>query len=331
MKGLFIALAALALTGVVFYSMSQVSDDTKYRQAFASFKTKFNKSYGSKSEIDFRYGIFVDNMKKIESRNANPSIKYTSDVNKFTDMTFKEFSNQYLMGAKENPHHGSSTPAKLTGKSVDWRETRGAVGPVKNQGQCGSCWAFSTVASLETTRVLAGNSYVALSEQELVDCASSYGNHGCSGGLMPFAFMYIAENGITTGANYPYRGVEGRCRSSSFTERYTITDLSQLATMDVNGLMDAIDKTVVSVAIEVQDSLMFYSGGVYHATDDSCGQGLNHGVAAVGYNNQDSDPYFIVRNSWGPGWGEAGYVKMAIGEGSGTCGIANEADVYPVL
>lgn len=329
MKGLFVALTALALTGLALYSITKSNDDSQYKEAFLKFKTQFNKSYGSKSEIDFRFGVFVQNMKKIESRNANPEIKFTSEVNHFGDMTFSEFTNQYLMDIKQNEHTPVEAVPIASGKTVDWRQTRGVVGPVKDQGQCGSCWAFSTVATFEAARSLAGNAYLSLSEQELVDCASSYGNYGCNGGLMPYAFMYIADHGLTTESKYGYRGVEGTCRASSFSERYWIKDLAQINPVDVSGLVKAIDTNVVSVAIEVQDDLMFYSGGVYH--NSNCGDALNHAVNAVGYSTEGSDPYITIRNSWGPHWGENGYFRFAMGSGRGTCGIANPTDCYPVL
>ena len=329
MKGLFLALTALALTGVALYTLSN-DNSSAYRAEFLKFKEQYKKSYGSQSELEFRFGVFQENMKLIQARNSDTTKRFKSAVNSFTDMTFDEFKNQYLMDPKENVQNKNLTATNLKSGNVDWRNTEGAVGDVKNQGQCGSCWAFSTVASLETSRFLAGNDFVSFSEQELVDCASSYGNHGCQGGLMPFAYEYIIDNQLTTESAYPYRGVEGSCRASSMPERYPITDFAQISPIDVNGLMSALDKTVVSVAIEVQHDFMFYHSGVYHAAGE-CGNALNHGVAAVGYNSEASDPYFIVRNSWGPSWGSEGYIQMAVESGSGTCGIANNSDTYPTF
>jgi C1A family cysteine protease len=297
------------------------------RKDFIAFKTKYNKSYGSKNELEYRYSVFQSNMDLINSSNADKTKRFSLAMNQFTDMTFDEFKNQYLMEPKENEHHMTLESGVLASGNVDWRTVTGAVGAVKNQGQCGSCWAFSTVASLETSYFLKNNNFVSFSEQELVDCATSYGNHGCNGGIMPYAFEYIMDNQITTEDAYPYRGTEGSCRASSMKNRYSLDTFGQINPINVNGLMSALEHTVVSVAIEVQDDFMFYNGGVYHS-DYGCGQQLNHGVAAVGYNSQGSDPYFIVRNSWGPTWGLGGYVRMAIGSGSGTCGIANPTDTF---
>ena len=328
MKKLFLALSAIAVTAITLYVLSKNSNDS-LRTEFMSFKAKYNKSYGSKSELEYRFSVFSENMNLINSTNADSSKRYTLAMNQFTDMTFDEFKNQYLMTPKENETQKSVASSKLTSGNVDWRTVTGAVGAVKNQGQCGSCWAFSTVASLETSYFLKFNKFVSFSEQELVDCATPYGNHGCNGGLMPFAYEYIMDNQITTEEAYPYRGIEGSCRASSMSDRYSIDSFAQINPINVNGLMAALEKTVVSVAIEVQDDFMFYNEGVYHNSE--CGDRLNHGVAAVGYNSESSDPYFIVRNSWGPSWGLGGYVRMAIGSGSGTCGIANPTDTYPLF
>lgn len=329
MKGLFLALTAMAVTGLTLFALSQ-NKDAKLREQFMSFKTKYNKSYGSKTELEYRFSIFSANMELIDNTNADKTKRYTLGMNQFTDMTFEEFKTQFLMKPKDNAANLGAVNVTPKAGKVDWRTVPGAVGPVKNQQQCGSCWAFSTVASLETSYFLKYNKFVSFSEQELVDCASSYGNHGCNGGLMPFAYEYIMDNKISTEQAYPYRAVQGYCRSYAMTDRYSIDSFAQISPIDVNGLIAGIDKTVVSVAIEVQNDLMFYNGGVYHGSA-SCGHGLNHGVAAVGYNTLSSEPYFIVRNSWGANWGLAGYVNMAIDNGVGTCGIVNETDTFPLF
>jgi len=329
MKTIVLALSAIALTGLTLFALSK-SSDSDMRKKFMDFKTQYNKSYGSKNELEYRFSVFQSNMDLISTSNADNSKRYSLAMNQFTDMTFDEFKNQYLMEPKENEHHKTLSAGLTASGNVDWRTVTGAVGAVKNQGQCGSCWAFSTVASLETSYFLKNNSFVSFSEQELVDCATSYGNHGCNGGLMPFAYEYIIDNQITTEDAYPYRGTEGSCQAASKRPRYSLDSFAQINPINVNGLMAALDKTVVSVAIEVQNDFMFYNGGVYH-NSYGCGSQLNHGVAAVGYNTESADPYFIVRNSWGPSWGLGGYVRMAVSSGSGTCGIANATDTYPIF
>ena len=330
MKGFVLALSALTLTAIALLTLTGKDSDSQYNEQFLSFKRKFKKSYGTQSEVKFRLSIFAENMRLIKKSNADESKRFTLGVTPFADMTFEEFVNQYLMKPRENPYNSVLMTESLLRGKVDWRNTRGAVGKVKDQGQCGSCWAFSTVASTETSRFLAGNSFVSLSEQELVDCASSYGNSGCQGGIMPNAFNYIMENGITTEKEYPYTGYGGNCRAAHTSPRYSIDSYAQINPINVNGLMAATDQTVVAVAIEVQNDLMLYTGGVYHASRN-CGYSLNHAVNTVGYDSETDDPYFIVRNSWGSSWGEKGYFRMAIGTNNGTCGIANETCTYPTF
>ena len=328
MKSLIITLSAIALTTMTLVFLSQNSESSMRRE-FMEFKSQYNKSYGSKTELEYRFSIFAENMNMIKLSNANKDKRFTLKKNQFSDKTFEEFKNQFLMVPQENEaHHLVSLSSPVSG-NVDWRTVRGAIGAIKNQKECGSCWAFSSVASMETAYFLRNQKFVSFSEQELVDCASSYGNHGCNGGLMPFAFEYIMDNKITTEEAYPYRAFEGTCRASSMSERYSMDSFAQINPIDVEGLKLGIKETVVSVAIEVQHDFMFYNGGVYHA-DSNCGQALNHAVNAVGFNTETSDPYFIVRNSWGPTWGLGGYVKMAIASGSGTCGIANPTCTFPV-
>ena len=296
------------------------------------FKSKYNKSYGSKHELQYRFEVFKSTVAKIEASNADPSKKFKMGVNKFSDLTFPEFKNQYLMPAKKNPNHGKKV---LTGKIIkgqkDWRQTAGAVGPVKNQEQCGSCWAFSTVASLEFAYWKENGKSASFSEQELVDCAGgNYGNYGCNGGLMNYAYDYILDNKLDRESSYPYRAVDQTCNHSNKKNRYSVKSYSLLQPANVNTLAKVAQNQVVSVAIEVQDDFMSYESGVYHA-DSDCGYQLNHGVAVVGFNTKVKNGYFIVRNSWGPDWGLDGYIKMAVSKGEGTCGIAGESDVYPDL
>ena len=327
---ILVALSTLAVLGGLFLLTSDQKDSLK--QDFLAFKQKHNKSYGSKTELEFRFNVYSVNMKMIKAGNTDESKTYTLGENVFADLTFSEFKNQYLMPPKTNKTHESLLSATVSSKrSVDWRTVPGAVGPVKDQGQCGSCWAFSTVAGMETAFFLRNNRFVSFSEQELVDCAGgNYHNQGCNGGIMPYAYMYIMDNQISTEGSYPYRGVQGSCQASYKSPRYPLDDFAQISPINVDGLIKATDITVVSVAFEVQEDLQFYKGGIYNPSP-SCGQALNHAVNTVGYNTDTDTPYFIVRNSWGSWWGEQGYFRMTIGTGSGSCGIANETCTYPLL
>ncbi|CAD5325205.1 unnamed protein product [Arabidopsis thaliana] len=266
---------------------------------------------------------------------------YKLKLNKFADLTINEFKNAYtgsnikhhrmLQGPKRGSKqfmYDHENLSKLP-SSVDWRK-KGAVTEIKNQGKCGSCWAFSTVAAVEGINKIKTNKLVSLSEQELVDCDTKQ-NEGCNGGLMEIAFEFIKKNGgITTEDSYPYEGIDGKCDASKDNGvLVTIDGHEDVPENDENALLKAVANQPVSVAIDAGSSdFQFYSEGVFTG---SCGTELNHGVAAVGYGSERGKKYWIVRNSWGAEWGEGGYIKIEreIDEPEGRCGIAMEAS-YPI-
>lgn len=233
-------------------------------------------------------------------------------MNHFGDMTADEFKamNGYRVDlSKRAPASGSeSREYDLSDlpKEVDWR-TKGAVTEVKNQGQCGSCWAFSTTGSLEGANFIATGKLVSLSEQELVSCSSSEGNYGCQGGLMDNAFKWIEDDnkGIASEDDYPYAsggGAEPKC------ENYhkNVADVASFTDVEANNpaaLVSALAKQPVSIAIEADRSaFQFYSTGVIKK--GSCGTKLDHGVLLVGYGTEDGTDYWLVKNSWSKGWGD---------------------------
>jgi C1A family cysteine protease len=250
--------------------------------------------------------------------------------NAFTDLTWEEFRasklgfknvDNSLLRSQNAEELVSSTPLAA---SVDWR-TKGIVTPVKDQGQCGSCWAFSTTGSVEGAVAQKTGNLVSLSEQQLVDCSTAQGNQGCNGGLMDYGFQYIISNkGITSEASYPYKGVDGTC-SKGKAVAATITSFKDIPAGDENSLLTAVAKQPVSVAIEAdQLAFQFYSKGILSS---GCGKNLDHGVLAVGYGTEGSTDYWIVKNSWGASWGESGYIRIK--RGLDLCGIADSAS-YPV-
>jgi C1A family cysteine protease len=206
------------------------------------------------------------------------------------------------------------------------------VTPVKNQGQCGSCWAFSTTGSVEGAYFLKNGTLYSLSEQQLVDCSDAQGNQGCNGGLMDYAFTYIIQNkGITSELTYPYTAADGTCNKKKAEDVYaTITAFTDVTPNSDEDLMTAIVQQPVSVAVEAdQDSFQLYTGGVMTA---ACGTNLDHGVLAVGYGTEGGNDYYKVKNSWGADWGMKGYILLGRGSqyngGSGQCGILMDPS-YP--
>ena len=332
-----ILLAVLAITTTAFavhlLKDSKAPATDKHHnnlQAFHAYNRKHGKTHNSKEEFAYRFSVYQDNKKFIKENNKKQR-SFTLGENQFADLTFEEFRNKYL---SQNVIQNDVFTHNLFGiesdvAKIDWRE-KGVISRVKNQGACGSCWAFSTTGSFEAAWAIAHNESVEFSESELVDCSGRYGNQGCNGGLMSNAYDYIKASKLALESDYPYRPVTGQCHKDASKRRETVTDYKVISPVNVDGLKQAITITPVSVAIEVQRDFQLYKSGIYTG-NASCGRGLNHGVLAVGFTTEDQTPHFFVKNSWGETWGEQGYIRMAIGTGSGTCGIANKWDVYPII
>jgi cathepsin L len=303
---------------------------------WVNYKIVHQKSYGSEEIV--RRLIWEANLKYINQHNEEAAAgehTFTVAMNKYGDMTSEEFGAMYnrFNATKVMQAQGKGVAFVKSGvkvpANVDWRK-EGYVTPVKDQGQCGSCWAFSTVASLEGQHFKKEGKLVSLSEQNLVDCSRAEGNQGCNGGLMDQGFDYIKKHGIDTEASYPYKAVDGRCRFEKENVGATLTSYTDVESGDEDALVEAIAKNgPISVAIDAShSSFQLYSEGIYNERRCSSYQ-LDHGVTAVGYGtNQDGD-FYIVKNSWAEAWGMKGYIMMSRNKDN-QCGIATQAS-FPIV
>jgi cathepsin L len=315
-------LLALTCLLVATFALSEY----EYQGAFSMWMHQYHKSYDH-SEFARRFNIFKSNLDFVTAHNkANKS--FTVAMNKFGDLSNSEFRKLYLGTriTKSLPRRVRQTPTIGLPTSVDWRQ-KGAVTPIKNQGQCGSFWSFSTTGSVEGCHFLATNNLVSLSEQNLVDCSTAQGNQGCDGGLMDQAFQYIISNGgIDTESSYPYTAEDGTCNYNSANSGATIKSYTDVKSGDEGDLQTKVAAQPTSVAIDAsQNSFQFYSSGVYNEPACSTSQ-LDHGVLAVGYGTDSGTAYWLVKNSWGTDWGMQGYIEMSRNLNN-QCGIATAASI----
>ncbi|KAL6961451.1 cathepsin L [Sarracenia purpurea var. burkii] len=348
------AMAAITILLLLFFflSLSSATDfsiidsiqkspsrsDEEVKEIYRDWLVKHGKVNNGLEETQKRFEIFKDNLRFIDEHNSE-NRSYKLGLNRFADLTNEEYRSTYLgtrtdakrqfMKAKSASQRYAVRGGDKLPESVDWRE-KGAVAPVKDQGRCGSCWAFSTVAAVEGVNQIATGELIQLSEQELVDCDRTY-NAGCNGGLMDYAFEFILGNGgMDTEDDYPYQGVDGSCDATRSANIVSIDGYEDVPPCDEKALKKAVAHQPVSVAIEGSGrAFQLYLSGVFTG---ECGMALDHGVVVVGYGTENGLDYWIVRNSWGSGWGESGYIKMernVVDVFTGKCGIAMQAS-YPI-
>lgn len=330
MKGFFIIAS--------FFYLAQSSLVDRFEDWAKQFAIKFRNEHHFADMLV----TWENNNEYIEQINSK-NLSYSLGHNQFSGMNREEYT--FYLGLSTDitvgPRvYGMDFDVSILPSSVNWTKN-GGVTPVKNQGQCGSCWSFSTTGALESAYFNKYGTLLSFSEQQLVDCDNFRNggkDHGCKGGLMDNAFSWISKNGgLCVETEYPYVSgtttTEGTCQDTcSKIENSRIVDFVDVPPSSDDAMMNAVSKRAVSIAIEADEKdFQLYKSGIFTG---KCGTKLDHGVLLVGYGNELSSDYYLVKNSWGTSWGDAGYIKLGRGKeynnGDGQCGLLLQAS-YPNL
>lgn len=285
---------------------------------FQQFVEQHGKVYSSAEERATREAIFQENAAHVARFNAHRT-DVVLELNQWADLHKHEFAATKLKGSAV-PSGGNAVfqvpTTMLSGglpTAVDWRRHH-VVNAPRDQGNCGSCWTFAAIATIESAIAIRSGVLPQLSEQQLVDCATE--GAGCDGGTADLAYDYVKDQGLCTEAQYPYTGSAGQCADQGCGSKWRVVSYRDIPGNET-ALMAAVAQQPVAVGIEAdQNVFQFYKGGIIR---QGCGRNLDHAVVIVGYGTEAGVPYWIVRNSWGSGWGEGGYVRIA--RGHNMCGI----------
>nr|QCG74717.1 cathepsin [Lethenteron camtschaticum] len=325
-------LFATLLTLTQALSVQQLQWDT--------WKSTYGKHYASEQEDVHRRGVFEHNLKRVLQHNLladEGNVSFRLGINKYSDLELHEYHEKVVgrFWNLRNETRRTGAPFPLWSmnnlpEQVDWR-LKGYVTPVKEQGLCGSSWAFSATGSLEGQHFAATGNLTSLSEQQLVDCTKSYYNNGCNGGRSERALQYIIDNnGIDSELSYPYEHADGKCR---FKPANVATKCSSYQFVEPSSNEEVLRQAVASVgpiAIAMNadlDTFKHYKSGLFN--EPSCDKSPNHAMLVVGYGTLSGNDFWIVKNSWGEDWGEKGYIYM-IRNKDNQCGIAS-VGIYPII
>lgn len=351
---LSVVLLLSCLVPVIFSRAFDPNDPDDVKAAWGSYKHAYGKKYASTKEENLRRALWLDNVAKINQHNeeaAKGKHSFTLGINHLTDRTPEEYSK--LLGSRkpstpsrvkrstepDEPVYYSTVPVSELPVNVNLTTT-GMVGPVQNQGECGSCWAYSACGAIEGQYFAATGNFILLSEQNLVDCSTSEGNFGCDGGFPTNAYWYVLENGgIDSASCYPYVEYdyyeytdpqENSCVYNSSCDIAKLTGWETIQAGNETALQQAVALIgPISVCIDASPlTFQYYQDGVY--SDMTCTAGIDdnnidHCILAVGYGvTSDGQDYWLLQNSWGTDWGMNGYMMMARNDGN-MCGIASLA------
>jgi len=334
-------LLTLTLT-VSVYAATDVMQNPSY--SFEDYLAEFSKAYPTSAQLLHRAKIFEANLEQIRAQNSFTGATWTAGLNEFTDWSNEEFKAQRTGTKKPIASelyrapllNAAATADSSLPSSVDWRDT--LVTPIKNQGGCGSCWAFSATETLESSIAKATGKLLVLAPQQIVSCTPDPddcgGTGGCKGATQQLGYNYTIAAGISAETSYPYQGVTGKCDPTKVKPVAGIKGYVTVTPNNYTALATAV-ATEGPIAITVAaGSWQLYSHGIFNGgLSGSCGFELDHGVQLVGYGSTatagrqllgggGTGDYWIVRNSWGPGWGEKGYMRLArFGEGKEPCGV----------
>lgn len=309
--------AALALAGV--------SSASKLSSKFMEYITTHGKSYGTVEEFEYRKALFSITDDAINAINSQSGNTWVAGHNKFSDWSHEEYTKMLGYIPEAHTYQQPTYLPETNADVVNW-VTAGATTPVKDQGQCGSCWAFSSTGALEGSHFLKSGNLLSFAEQQLVDCVNLC--FGCGGGNQSLAFRYLKNNNAYLEQNYPYKAVNQACQyNQSAASNVNVSSYTMVPGSDVAQMKAALAQQPLSVSIEA-DTAVFqtYTSGILNST--ACGTTLDHAVLAVGWGTENGQEYWLIKNSWSASWGENGFIRLAIVDGVGICGVQS-SPLYP--